>query len=203
VALSMALTPLIYAGASHFARRLEGIEAPSQFAPSRNTDQQVVIAGIARFGQCVGRILRGLNISFTAPEINPEHIAITRRFGTKAHYGDTSNLDLLRMAYLENARVIVIAIDDSDALICTAALVLQHFPQVETLARARDRQHAYRLLDLGVTRVERELLHSALHLTDQLLRTLGMSVQGTHRTIGAFRRNNLVAPNQAHAVYKD
>lgn len=203
VSLSMALTPLVYAISARVARRMETDSTPPPPEPIRDTDHKVVIAGLGRFGQIVGRILRGLDIPFTALEINPEHIEMARRFGTKAYYGDASNLDLLRSARLENAQVIVIAIDDPDASVRTAALVKQHFPDVLIMARGRDRQHVYRLFDLGVTHVERELLHSSLHLTEQLLLALGMSVQGTRRAISAFRRNDLEALKKAHVVYKD
>ena len=82
-----------------------------------------------------------------ALDIGPEHIELSRRFGSKAYYGDASNLDLLKSAHLENAKVIIIAIDNPDASVRTAALVHEHFPHVEILARARNRQHVYRLMD--------------------------------------------------------
>ena len=46
----------------------------------------------------------------------------------------------------------VFAIDDVEASLRTAELVHRHFPGVEIHARARNRMHAYRLMDLGVSR---------------------------------------------------
>ena len=38
----------------------------------------------------------------------------------------------------------------------TAEAVRRHFPNVKIYARARDRNHAYQLIDVGVTVVNRE-----------------------------------------------
>ena len=55
-----------------------------------------------------------------ALDIGPEHIELSRRFGSKAYYGDASNLDLLKSAHLENTKGIIIAIDSPDASVRTA-----------------------------------------------------------------------------------
>ena len=101
-------------------------------------------------------MLRALSIPYTALEINPEQVELARRFGTQAYYGDASNLALLQAAKLDKAKVLLIAIDDPDASVRTAELVRMHFPDVKILARARNRQHVYRLWDLGV--LAKELL---------------------------------------------
>ena len=203
VSLSMVLTPFIYSAATRFAEKAKDERAARPYDEVTNTDHMVVIAGLGRFGQIAGRILRGLEIPFTALDIDPEHIELSRRFGSKAYYGDASNLDLLKSAHLENAKVIIIAIDNPDASVRTAALVHEHFPHVEILARARNRQHVYRLMDVGVTFIERELYHSSLHLSEQLLVTLGFSFQQARRAVTAFRKNDEAALQKAHAVYKD
>jgi len=202
VTLSMASTPFVYAATAMLCRRIV-VETPRPYDEVASTDHRVVIMGLGRFGQISSRILRALEIPFTALDINPTSIELSRRFGSKAYYGDASNLDLLRSAHVENARVVVLAIDDPDASVRTAQLVRQHFPHVEILARARNRQHVYRLMDLGVIFIERELYHSSLHLSEQLLVTLGFSLQQARRAVLAFKRSDEHALAKAHAVYKD
>ncbi len=203
VSLSMAATPFVYAAATKWSARITGKLAVNPYDEVTSTDHTVVIAGLGRFGQIAGRILRALEIPFTALDINPEHIEMSRRFGSKAYYGDASNLDLLKSAHLEHAKVIIIAIDDPDASVRTAELVRTHFPHVEILARARNRQHVYRLMDIGVAFIERELYHSSLHLSEQLLVTLGFSLQTARRAVIAFKRNDEAALLKAHSIYKD
>ncbi len=202
VTLSMAATPLVHALVERGLRRGQAAAAPA-FDIVTDTEHQVIIAGFGRFGQICGRVLHALRIPFTALDVNPEQIALVARFGNKAYYGDASNLDLLRAARVDRARVMVVAIDDPDAAVRTVEIVRQHFPAVEILARARNRRHVYRLMELGVGVIERELYHSSLALTEQLLLALDMPPRQAHRVLAAFRRHDEAALRAAHAIYKD
>jgi glutathione-regulated potassium-efflux system protein KefB len=52
--------------------------------------------------------------------------------------------------------------------------VRRHFPNLKILARARNRQHALRLMDLGVRYLIRETYLSSLDLAQHTLEALGM-----------------------------
>src|SRR6202051_67078 len=136
---------------------------------------KVIIAGFGRFGQIVGRILRAKQIAFTALEASQAQVDFLRRFGNQLYYGDASRLELLRAAHAENAEGFVIALDDFEASIRTVELIRKHFPHLTILARARNRQHAFRLLDLGVHYNIRETLGSSLELSVEVLKALGLS----------------------------
>jgi glutathione-regulated potassium-efflux system ancillary protein KefC len=77
--------------------------------------------------------------------MTPEQIESVRRFGWPAFYGDASRLDLLRMAGAGSARVFVLAIDDIERSVAVAALVREHFPHLQVVARARNVAHWRRL----------------------------------------------------------
>ena len=146
-----------------------------------------MIAGFGRFGQIVARVLRAKRIPFTALDINPDQIELVHRYGNnQAHYGDASRLDLLEAADVGKARAFVLAIDDVDASLKTAAVVRAKFPEVPVYARARNRQHVYRLMDSGITEVRRETFLSAIELTRDVLRGLGLKEAEVRRTIDAF-----------------
>jgi glutathione-regulated potassium-efflux system ancillary protein KefC/glutathione-regulated potassium-efflux system protein KefB len=91
-------------------------------------------------------------IPFTALDANRTQVDFVRSFGSQVYYGDASRLDLLGSAGTARAEMFVLAIDDVDASVRTAELRAQHFPEVEVFARARNRQHAFRLMDAGVRR---------------------------------------------------
>ena len=110
----------------------------------------MIIAGFGRVGQIVGRILNLKKIPFTALDGNVEQVESVRRFGRKVYYGDASRLDLLRAAKADKARLFVLAIDDVEASIRTAEMV-RHFPDLKIYARARNRFHAYRLMDFAAS----------------------------------------------------
>jgi glutathione-regulated potassium-efflux system ancillary protein KefC/glutathione-regulated potassium-efflux system protein KefB len=146
---------------------------------------KVIIAGFGRFGQIVGRILRAKKIPFTALEASQTQVDFLRRFGNQVFYGDASRLELLRAAHAENAEVFVLAVDDVEASVRTAELIRRHFPHLKIFARARNRQHAFRLMDIGVRYTIRETLVSSLELSVQVLEALGSSksraLEAAHR----------------------
>jgi voltage-gated potassium channel Kch len=68
--------------------------------------------------------------------------------------------------------------------------VQREFPQLKILARATSRQHAYEILRLGVKQVYRETLGSALDLSVDALRELGMDERRAHRVAELFREHD-------------
>jgi glutathione-regulated potassium-efflux system protein KefB len=149
-----------------------------------------VIAGFGRFGQIVARVLRAKGIAFTALDISAEQVEFVKKFGSKAFFGDASRPEILEAAQLGKARAFVLAIDDIEAGMRTAEHVKQHYPHVPIYARARNRTHAHRLLDLGVTALQRETFLSSLELTRQLLTGLGYSDRVAQRTVQTFRAHD-------------
>ncbi|MEP6549482.1 MAG: monovalent cation:proton antiporter-2 (CPA2) family protein [Gammaproteobacteria bacterium] len=151
---------------------------------------KVIIAGFGRFGQMVGRILRARQIPFTALEASQTQVDFLRRFGNKVFYGDASRLELLRAAHAENAEVFVLAIDDVESSVKTAELIGKHFPNLKIFARARNRQHAFRLMDLDVRYIIRETFVSSLEMSEKVLESLGMSKSKAVDTVRRFRMHD-------------
>jgi monovalent cation:proton antiporter-2 (CPA2) family protein len=164
---------------------------------------KVIIAGFGRFGQIVGRILTAKQIAFTALEASQTQVDFLRRFGNQVFYGDASRLELLRASHAENAEVFVLAIDDVEASVKTAALIRQYFPHLKIYARARNRQHAFRLMDLDVRYIIRETLVSSLELSVQVLEALGLSKSKATGTVHKFRVYDEATMAKQQAVKDD
>jgi len=190
VTVSMAVTPLLFLLNETVLRRWLEKPAAREFDSLPDAESRVIIAGFGRFGQIVARILRAKQISFTALEINPEHVDFVRKFGNKVYYGDASRLDLLRTAKAETADAFVLAIDDVDASLRTAQTVREHFPRLTIYARARNRKHAYQLMDLGVTVIRRETFLSSLDLAGSVLKGLGLSNFESQKTVETFETHD-------------
>ncbi|MCU0955051.1 MAG: glutathione-regulated potassium-efflux system protein KefB, partial [Hyphomicrobium sp.] len=71
-----------------------------------------------------------------------------------------------------------------------AEFVTSRWPKVPVYARARNRNHAHRYLDLGVTRVQRETFLSALETARQLLKGLGDTDREAARAVATFRSHD-------------
>ena len=186
VTLSMLATPLLFA----LDRALpKGDEDGPETVPPME-ENQVIIAGFGRFGQIVGRLLRARKIPFTALEASADQVDFVARFGNKIYSGDASRLDLLRAAGAEHAKLFVLAIDDVDASLRAAELVREHFPHLMVYARARNREHAYRLMELGIDKIYRETFGSGLEAAGDVLKGLGFSEGESARSVALFRADD-------------
>lgn len=188
VSLSMAATPFLVIAGDKLGPAKQADAVPAYDEPPEHN--QVIIAGFGRFGQVVGRLLRAKRIPFTALEISPAQVDFVKKFGNKVYYGDASRLDLLRAAGADDASIFVIAIDDVDASLRTAETVTENFPNVTVYARARNRQHAYQLMDYGVKHLARETFVSGLELATDVLKGLGLPDRDAQRAAKVFREHD-------------
>lgn len=188
VSVSMAVAPLGFV-IGDLVKKIGG-DAPEEkpaYDDTLKDESPVIIAGFGRVGQVVGRVLRAKKIRFTAMDASSQHVDFIKKFGNKIYYGDASRLELLRASQTDKARVFVLAIDDVEASMRVAETVIRHFPHVKIYARARNRQHAYRLLEMGVTNIFRETMGSSVEMTDGVLQALGVPAEETKRTLTKFR----------------
>jgi glutathione-regulated potassium-efflux system ancillary protein KefC len=199
VAVSMLLTPLLLLGADRWwvpklAARAAltgrgGAPGPAEISEPQNAP--VIIAGFGRYGQIVGRLLNANGLSATVLEHDADQVETVRRFGWRVFYGDATRLDLLRTAGAARARVLVLAIDDVEQSLKVAALVREHFPQLQIVARARNVTHYYRLRQLGVTAIERETLDASLMSGRQVLERMGWQPHTARNQALRFRAHNI------------
>jgi glutathione-regulated potassium-efflux system ancillary protein KefC/glutathione-regulated potassium-efflux system protein KefB len=203
VTLSMALTPAFFSLNEAIEKRWLRSDKPPDFDKIDEGENRVIIAGFGRVGQIVGRILRLRKIGFTALEMSQEQVDVVRRFGSKVYYGDASRLDLLRAAKADKAEIFVLAIDDVASSLKTAATVKKHFPNLAIYARARNRFHAYQLMDIGVDGLIREALLSSLDLAKQVLQGLGIEEEKARGTIEMFKAHDEKTLLAQHAVHHD
>lgn len=203
VTLSMLLWPLLFALEERVLARLFRPARARPFDRIGAHGNPVIIAGFGRVGQIVARVLALKHIAFTVLEADPQQVDFVRRFGNQVYFGDASRLDLLRAAGTADARLFVLAIDDVDASLRTAELVRRHFPKVEVIARARNRFHAYKLMDLGVEAPIRETWHGSLALAETLLGRLGVPPAEVRRTLERFAAHDEDSLRRQHAIYQD
>jgi len=201
VGLSMATTPLLMRLADTALRRTRS-DTPAYDAPPE-APGAILIAGFGRVGQIVARILRARGETFTALEPNLDQVALARRFGSKVYFGDPARLDLLRTAGIETARLFVLTLEDVEHSLKVAEIVRSHFPHVPIYCRARNRQHVHRLMDLGITEIERETFHSSLAMARKVLRGIGHTKPEAEDIVERFRRHDETQLYLSHASYKD
>ena len=200
VALSMLLTPFLYMAAELAGRKTQ---SPTQVDYDVSVDEhhEVLIVGFGRVGQVVGRLLNVVGKSFTALERDSSQVEFVRRYGSTVHYGDASRVDLLRAAGAEHAKIFVLAVSNLEESMKIAEAVLRHFPNLKIIARARNRRHAHKLMDLGVKHIFRETLLSSLAMSETVLKNLGQSSAEAKHVVEAFCERDSQLLLEQHAIH--
>ena len=201
VALSMIATPF-------FLLAHDRLIAPRfAIAPVREADlpqpSKVIVAGLGRVGQVVARLLNASGYQPTVLDDNPDHVEQSRQFGFRVFYGDATRLDLLHAAGAASADLLVIALDDRDAVTQLARIARAHFPRLQLIARAHDMRHMFELRDLGVEMLERETWLAAIKLGETALSVVTQDPARASRAAQAFAEHDHVVQAKLYAVHKD
>ena len=204
VTVSMAMTPLAFLLLEKIGNPLFAKATPSkEYDKIPNHEHAVVIAGFGRVGQIIGRVLRMHNIEFTAIEKSANQVDFVRKFGNQVYYGNPKNPEILRAAGLENAKVFIIAIGDIELSETVADYAVRNYPHLTILARAKNREHYYRLRDVGVKYIWRETYLTSLDMSRETLEILGMDPKTARKTVQMFRDYDDALIERQRAIYQD
>lgn len=186
VAVSMLTTPILLLLYDRFLV-LQCGERPKDSIPESNA---VIIAGFGRFGQIVGRVLLAKGITPTLIDNDPNQVDLMREFGWRCYYGDASRLDLLEEAGIAQAKLFVIAVNDSSAALNMAKLVQARWPHVAVVVRARSRTDAFDLRELDLNPI-RETFYSSLEAAKQALMAIGETASSAAKIIKQFEKHDI------------
>lgn len=202
VALSMFTTPLLLKATEKLTKTKEAVSDHQNEEKIENLGEEIIIAGMGRYGQIVARLLLAQKIIPKIIDLSPESLERLRVFGFKVFYGDATEITLLESAGIEQAKVLVIAIDNRESILKVAKAVHSKYPHIKILARAFDLMHVYELMDVGVNDAERETFNAALATGEQTLTAVGFHPFAARRAAKMFREYDIKLFNQLHSVAK-
>ena len=126
-----------------------------------------------------------------------------RRFGNKVYFGDPTRPDLLGAAGAGQAKLLIIALDNTEDVLRVVEIAKRNFPQLKIMARARNRRHAYLLMDRAVDGLVRDTFHSSLKMAEDALIALGIPPEDAARSVELFRVHDEQTLVDTHAIYRD
>lgn len=202
VALSMLLTPALF------------ILYDKVIAPRYSQDQEreadempggrkIIVAGAGRIGGLVDRMLRAAGYETTVIDYSSKRLDIMAKFGVQNYYGDATRPDLLHAAGIDEARLLIIAIDDREQITELAKYMHETHPHVKVVARAVDRDHVYDLWFHGCREIIRETYDSTLRMGRVAFEQLGIDQDTAQQMVDAFNakdREIMVAVASVHEV---
>jgi CPA2 family monovalent cation:H+ antiporter-2 len=188
VALSMLLTPLLFIAHDALGR----VRIPEPAAPAEDridTQAEVIVAGVGRFGQVVQRMLASARVPAVVLDRDWRTIQLLRKFGVRTYLGDPTRPELLRASGLDNARVLVVALDDRAAAIRLVRMARRmRGDSLRIVARAYDRVHVYELYAAGADHIVREMFDASLRAARYALEALDFTETEAHEAETAFYR---------------
>jgi monovalent cation:proton antiporter-2 (CPA2) family protein len=204
VVLTMALTPLLIIAYDRLVRpRFTDCVSTREDDEIDDGPSPVIVAGYGRFGQIVSRLLTADGIDTTLLDHDSSQIEMTGRFGYKVFYGDASRVQLLQSAGAEEAKLLVIAIDERDKAVQMVTATKQFFPHLKILARAFDRSHVYQLMDAGADVITRETFGSALIMGEEALKLLGYDDAQAYGVMRTFKKHDEEGLKKLYEVWGD
>lgn len=188
VVLSMALTPLAVLALQRWAPRAgpsaEGAPVPDHEAGA------VLIIGFGRVGQIASQNLLLLGAEITIIDADPQLAREAEHFGFKVYYGDGTRLDILHAAGAEDAKVILVCVDEASAATLIVEQCKHAFPQARVIARSFDRGHAAELVKAGADVQVRETFESAMVMGREALLALGTEPMAVDALVADMRRRD-------------
>lgn len=185
VALSMLFTPLLFLFYDKvIAPRYSRQQQKRADQIDRTTD--IIIAGHGRFGGIVNRAVSAAGFDTTVVDFSTERLELLRKFEVGAYFGDATRPDLLQSAGIEQAKVLVVALDDKDSITQVTRYVCQYYPEVHVVARAVDLMHVYDLWSVGCRDIIREIYDSALRTGRSVFEALGYSREQATEAMSTF-----------------
>lgn len=191
---SMLLTPLLLRAAPSIALRLhrkpnQQVQLEAITALNAELRGHVLICGYGRVGQSIGRFLRREQQAFIALDDDPERVQEAATEDSSVHYGDCRRGALLSAVGLERARLVVIAVDNSDVALVVLKEARRINHKVPILVRTRDDSQLTELKAAGASEVVPELLESSLMLASHAMIMLGLPDQQVRDRVDEVRRN--------------
>ncbi|WP_417269501.1 monovalent cation:proton antiporter-2 (CPA2) family protein [Celeribacter sp.] len=186
IALSLVFTPLFFILHDYLRRKLtergEGAETTDEI----DDQQAIIIAGIGRFGQVVNRLVQASGFKTVVLDNDLKTIQVMRKFGYKGFFGDPTRPELLHAAGIDDAKVLVVGLDDPAAATRLVTYARQHNPDIFIIVRARDRIHVYELFNAGADKIVREMFDSSLRAGRYVLEEMGFSEYDAAMTEQAY-----------------
>jgi monovalent cation:H+ antiporter-2, CPA2 family len=188
-AISMVVTPVLLMVLEHvILPRFGTKEAPEKQADNIDEQHAVIISGFGHFGSTIGRFLRANGVEATILDNDSDRVDSLRRMGFKVYYGDATRLDLLKSAGADDARLIIMAIDDKDTRIQAITTIRKHFPKLHVMTRANNRFDAFELMEMGIEDIYRESIDTSLRMGVDVLKRLGYRTYSAYRSSQHFFR---------------
>jgi CPA2 family monovalent cation:H+ antiporter-2 len=200
--LSLVFIPFLLKYARGGAERVARLGVLGRILPQENGGQDikpaqifenhVVICGHGRVGRETRSMLDLASIPYVVIDFNKKVISDLAALSRYAIYGDPTDLDILKASFIEQARVLVIAVPDtfSQKRIIDTALKLN--PKIIIICRSHIEGDRYDLINMGVNTIIMPELEAGLRIGSEVLDLFNVNQGEIDSFVKRLRRQHLL-----------
>lgn len=155
-------------------------------------NNHVIICGHGRVGSKIRSMLDFAGVNYIVIDFNRKVITQLSAENKTTIYGDPSDEEVLKSATLENARVLVVAVPDTQSQKKIIKTALSVNPKIVIICRSHIEEGKYDLLNLGVTSIVFPEFEAGLKIGSEVLEIFGFDNQLIQNHVNQLRKEYLL-----------
>lgn len=156
---------------------------------NEHLNQHVILCGFGRVGQTVSRFLTKSNKPFIALDMDIKRVREAHDAGESVYYGDAAKETILRAAFLNKAKIVIVTFSDFHASIKILKNIRHINKYIPILVRTPDDAHVNELIEAGANEVIPDTFEASIMLASHLMLMIGEPPRKVLREIRGIRKN--------------
>lgn len=157
------------------------------FDQSSNLSNHIIICGFGRVGGWVGKGLKDLNIDFVVIDLDPNVVKKCLDKGVIAIHGDPVEKEVLKIAGIETAKAVVIAIPDRVTQESLIAHIQTISPNMRIISRVHLDEDYEKMKQLRINRIVQPEFEAAASIIKNILISMGRDQNNINKSIKSMR----------------
>jgi CPA2 family monovalent cation:H+ antiporter-2 len=184
---TMLITPFLFQIIAPLAHKAGSLEKVKKKTDVEELKHHVIIAGFGLNGRNLARVLKETGIQYIVIELNPEVVKEEKAKGERIIYGDITKENILHLAHIESANVIVFAFSDPYSMRIGLQLAKKIKSSIYAIIRTRFTSEIEELMRLGADEVIPEEFETSLQIFSKVLERFHIPLNIIMRQVGLLR----------------
>ena len=190
VLLSMLVTPLLAYGAQLLAKRKQDcVVCNTEVEIELPAAAPVILIGFGRVGHRIGEVMKMAGHQYVALDNRADTVERERRKGSPVYYGDGHNPELLKAAGIQEARAVIVTVNEPKVTEELVEYLRSEYPQTNLYARGHSMEQCVVLRRMGVSDAVSENIEASLELARLALQDIGTPEEEGEAVVEAYRRS--------------
>jgi CPA2 family monovalent cation:H+ antiporter-2 len=176
--VTLLISPFLFKIATPLWRKLKNISpifssGQKVFLEKEKLENHIIICGYGRVGSWVGKALMEFNIPFIVVEYNEAIASDLKDKGINVVYGDPGETEIMDLAGLSKARVLVLAIPDAVAQENLITYAQTTAPNLKIISRVHEGVDIEELKTLGVDKIVQPEFEGGVAIVRSIFSSMG------------------------------